>query len=132
MAQSIARRPPPSRFFDRIALEVMMAYDEILADRIRSAMRGLPGLVEKRMFGGVGYLINGNMACGIMGNDLIVRVGSERYQEALAEPFTHTFSKTGKPMTGWVMVSGAALGSDEIFREWVRRGVECASALPEK
>jgi TfoX/Sxy family transcriptional regulator of competence genes len=109
-----------------------MAFNEMLAQRVRHEMRGLPGLVEKKMFGGVGFLLNGNMACGIMGDELIVRVGADRYQEALSKPFAHTFSKTGKPMTGWITVSASGYKSESIFQEWIRWGVDCASSLPAK
>ncbi len=81
-----------------------MAYDKILVQRVREEMSDLPGYVEKKMFGGVGFMLNGNMACGVNGADLIVRVGPELYESALAEPHTKPFDMTGRPMKGWVFV----------------------------
>jgi TfoX/Sxy family transcriptional regulator of competence genes len=77
-----------------------MAYDELLAVRMRAALGPLPNLVEKKMFGGVGFLINGNMACGVHKNNMIVRVGPAKYKEALARPHTRPFDMTGRPMSG--------------------------------
>ena len=65
----------------------------------------MPGLVEKKMFGGVGYILLGNMAIGVLGSNLIVRVGATEYAEALAQPHVKVFDMTGRPMQGWVLVS---------------------------
>lgn len=109
-----------------------MPYDTILATRIRAALGPLPHLEEKKMFGGIGFLINGNMACGVHKNDLIVRVGSEKSGQALSRPHVRLFDMTGRPMAGWVMVSpqGCATGSD--LTAWVDQGVAFASSLPAK
>ena len=109
-----------------------MAYDEGLAQRVREEMIELPGFVEKEMFGGIGFMLQGNMACGVNGEDLIVRVGRERYEDALAQPHTKPFDMTGRPMKGWVMVSPQGVEADEDFRGWVQQGVEFASSLPAK
>jgi len=109
-----------------------MAYDENLARRMRAEIGSLPGLVEKRMFGGVGFMVQGNMACGVHGNDLIARVGSDRYEQALARPHTKPFDMTGRPMTGWVMVAPSGVAGDEDLASWVRMGVEYALSLPAK
>jgi TfoX/Sxy family transcriptional regulator of competence genes len=109
-----------------------MAYDENLARRIRDELESMPGLVEKKMFGGTGFLVQGNMACGIHGNDMIVRVGPERYEEALARPHVKLFDMTGRPMSGWVMVSPAGFATDDDLRVWVQQGVEFALSLPPK
>jgi len=82
-----------------------MAYDENLTRRMRAKIGSLPGLVEKKMFGGVGFMVQGNMACGVHGEDLIARVGPEHYEQALAQPHTKPFDMTGRPMSGWVMVA---------------------------
>ena len=74
-----------------------MPYDEALAQRIRRVLAPQPGLTEKKMFGGVGFLIRGNMACGVHGDNLIVRVGPARYEEALAQPHARVFDRTGRP-----------------------------------
>ena len=109
-----------------------MAYDQALAQRIREALAGEPDLVEKRMFGGVGFLIRGNMACGVHGDDLIVRVGPGRYPEALARPHARVFDMTGRPMAGWVEVAPAGVASAADLRRWLTLGVEHARTLPAK
>ena len=109
-----------------------MAYDVILAQRVRESLAGQPGLVEKVMFGGVGFLLHGNMACGVNKDQLIVRVGPDNYNEALAQPHTSVFDITGRPMRGWVMVSSDGYGSDVDLRAWIQRGVKFALSLPPK
>jgi hypothetical protein len=109
-----------------------MAYDEGLAERVRRVLGELPGLVEKRMFGGIGFMVHSNMACGVQKDALIVRVGAEGYQEALAKPHTRVFDITGRPMRGWVMVGPEGYESDEALEGWVRWGVEFAETLPAK
>ena len=109
-----------------------MAYDESLAQRVREQMSELPGYVEKKMFGGVGFMLHGNMACGVNGTDLIVRVGPERYESALAEPHTRPFDMTGRPMRGWVVVIAEGYEADEDLQAWVQQGVEYALSLPAK
>jgi TfoX/Sxy family transcriptional regulator of competence genes len=106
-----------------------MAYDENLARRIRDELGSMPGLVEKKMFGGTGFLVRGNMACGVHGNDMIVRVGPARYDEALTRPHVKLFDMTGRPMSGWVMVAPAGFASDDDLRAWVQQGVEFALSL---
>jgi hypothetical protein len=109
-----------------------MAYDEGVAQRIREAMEQAPGLVEKKMFGGVGFMLHGNMACGVNGDDLIVRVGPERYEETLARPHAREFDLTGRPMRGWVTVTPDGYESDEDLSAWVQQGVDYALSLPAK
>jgi hypothetical protein len=82
-----------------------MAYDEGLASRIREAIGEQPGLAEKKMFGGLAFLVDGNMACGVRGDDLIVRVAAEEADAALDEPGARPFDLTGRPMKGWLMVA---------------------------
>jgi len=112
--------------------EFVMAYDEKLALWIREILADLPGLQEKKMFGGVGFLLNGNMACGVNKDDLIVRVGPEAYESALTEPDTKVFDMTGRPMTGWVVVTPKGYETEEALRGWVKRGVDYALRLPKK
>jgi TfoX/Sxy family transcriptional regulator of competence genes len=109
-----------------------MAYDEGLAQRIREALGDLPGLVEKKMFGGVGFMVHGNMACGVHKDALVVRVGPKEHKEALARPHTRPFDITGRPMTGWVMVAPEGCQSDEDLKDWVKDGVDFAITLPPK
>lgn len=106
--------------------------DEALAERLRPLLAGLPGLVEKRMFGGVGYMVQGNMACGIHRGELIVRVGAERYAEALARAHARPFDLTGRAMQGWVTVAEPGFTAEADLGEWVRWGVEHALSLPTK
>jgi TfoX/Sxy family transcriptional regulator of competence genes len=109
-----------------------MAHDEGLAQRVREEIGELPGYVEKRMFGGIGFMLHGNMACGMIGEDLIVRVGRERYESALNEPHTKPFDMTGRPMRGWVVVTAQGYAADEDLADWVQQGVSYASSLPPK
>ena len=109
-----------------------MAYDEGLAQRVQEALGDLPGLVEKKMFGGIGYMVQGNMACGVNKDDLIVRVGPGRYKGALDKPYTRPFDMTGRPMKGWVVVEADGYATDEALGDWVQQGVEFALSLPAK
>jgi len=109
-----------------------MAYDELLGIRIRAALGALPGLVEKKMFGGTGFLVNGNMACGVHKNDLIVRVGPEQYAWALAQPHTRPFDMTGRPMAGWILVEPPGCTTESALKAWVDLGLALALSLPGK
>ncbi len=111
----------------------MMAYDESLAQRVSELLVEVPDFEEKKLFGGIGYLIHGNMACGVIEDDLIVRVGAEAYNNMLAQPHTRPFDFTGRPMKGWVMVNFNGLEETvEALKVWVQRGVEFAATLPAK
>ena len=109
-----------------------MVYDKVLVRRVREVLDVEPDLVEKKMFGGVGFLLKGNMACGVNKEDLIVRVGPERYEEALADSHTRPFDMTGRPMRGWVVVTGEGYDSQEDLARWVKEGADFALTLPPK
>ncbi len=109
-----------------------MAYDEGLAQRIREVLEDRPGFVEKKMFGGVGFMLNGNMACGVNREDLIVRVGPEAYEQTVQRSHTRPFDFTGRPMKGWVMVEPAGYELDSDLQDWIRQGVDFALSLPTK
>jgi TfoX N-terminal domain len=109
-----------------------MAYDEGLATRVRDVLGDRPGLAEKKMFGGLAFLLHGNMACGVRGDDLIVRVAAEVADAAQVEPGTRPFDLTGRPMKGWLLVDPDGHAEDEDLRRWVDRGVAYASSLPAK
>jgi hypothetical protein len=109
-----------------------MAYDELLGVRLRAALGAWPGLEEKKMFGGVGFLVNGNMACGVHKNGLIVRVGPGKYDWALAQPHTHPFDMTGRPMSGWIVVEPPGCGTQSALKAWVDLGLAFALSLPGK
>lgn len=108
-----------------------MAYNQKLADRVRSQLDGIP-FVEKKMFGGVGFLIGGNMACGVNKDDLIVRVEPERHGTLLKKPHAKPFDLTGKPMKGWLVVEAEGCKTEKQLGAWVKEGVEFASTLPPK
>ena len=110
-----------------------MAYNLKLAERIRAEVEGMPA-IEKKMFGGVGYMLNGNMACGILGDDLIVRVKVEDYEKLLQRAHVKIFTmKSGpRPMKGWLMVQPAGYKTAKQLGAWVKTGVEFASTLPPK
>jgi TfoX/Sxy family transcriptional regulator of competence genes len=108
-------------------------YDQNLAKRIRSILQVHPGLVEKKMFGGVGFMLHGNMVCGVQGNDLIVRVGTENNDAALSRSFVRPFmAMPGKPMAGWILVAPEGYAADQDLLYWVELGFAYASSLPEK
>jgi TfoX/Sxy family transcriptional regulator of competence genes len=109
-----------------------MAYDEKLAQRVRERLAGQPGLAEKKMFGGVAFMLRGNMCCGVLNADLIVRVGPKQFADALERPHARPFDVTGRPMRGIVMVGGAGLTTDEALRDWIERGTRYALSLPAK
>ena len=109
-----------------------MAFDRGLAQRVRELLAEEEGFVEKKMFGGVCFLLHGNMACGIINDDLIVRVGLLDYEAALALPHTRCFDITGRAMKGWVMVSTVGHEADDDLSGWVRKGANFALTLPPK
>jgi TfoX/Sxy family transcriptional regulator of competence genes len=109
-----------------------MAYDEGVAQRVREAVDGNPGVTEKKMFGGLAFLLGGNMAVGIVKHDLMVRVGPASYEECLRLPHARPMDFTGKPMRGLVYVAPAGHESDDGLREWVARGIAFAGSLPAK
>jgi len=109
-----------------------MAYDEGAAQRLRAALGPLPGLTEKKMFGGISYLLRGNMTCGVIGEELIIRVGPAQHAAALAQPGARVFDFSGRPMAGWVTVAPAGYASEEALARWVKLGVDFAGSLPAK
>ena len=108
-----------------------MAYNLKLAERIRAQLEGIP-FVEKNMFGGIGFLIGGNLACGVNKDNLIVRVDPEKQATLLKKPHAKPFDLTGKPMKGWLVVEGAGVKTEKQLRAWTKEGVEFASTLPPK
>lgn len=109
-----------------------MAYDEELAERIRRALADKHSVVEKRMFGGIAFMLRGNMCCGIVRDDLMVRVGPERHEEALAQPHARPMDFTGRPMRGMVYVTPEGCRTDEALKRWVEQGLNFAATLPPK
>ncbi len=110
-----------------------MAYDDELAHRIREQLADEQGLTEKAMFGGLAFMLDGNMAVGISSSgELMVRVGPDASDEALARPHTRIFDMTGRPMKGWILVAGDGFATKRQLSVWVRRGVAFARTLPAK
>ena len=108
-----------------------MAYNLALAERIRSQLAGIP-VVEKKMFGGVGFLLNGNMACGVNKDNMIVRVDPEKHASLLKQPHVKPFDMTGRPMKGWLLVEANGVKTEKQLGAWIKEGIEFASSLPEK
>ncbi len=109
-----------------------MAYNEELAGRVRQALIARDGYNEKKMFGGICFLLHGNMACGIVRDLLIVRVGPERYAEALDRPHAAVFDMTGRPMRGWVQIGPAGWEPSGALEEWLQLGVDYALTFAPK
>jgi len=109
-----------------------MAYDETLAARVRDVLSDEFGVVEKKMFGGLAFMLRGNMSVGITKDGLMVRVGKENHDEMLAHPHTRPMDFTGKSMTGFIYVAPEGLETDNDLRVWVGRGVAYAGTLPAK
>ena len=109
-----------------------MAYDENTASRLRAELGTLPGLTEKKMFGGICFLLGGNMVCGVLGDDLIMRVGAAQYATSLAQPGARVFDFSGKPMAGWVTVAPTGYAAEDDIAHWVRMAVAYTGSLPAK
>jgi TfoX/Sxy family transcriptional regulator of competence genes len=109
-----------------------MAYDETVAQRLRAELGTLPGLTEKKLFGGICFLLGGNMVCGVLGDDLIMRVGAAQHATALAQPGARVYDFSGKPMAGWVMVAPAGYTSEDDLARWVQLAVTYTGSLPVK
>ena len=109
-----------------------MAYDSKLACRVRMALEGHPGLVERKMFGGIAFMLNGNMCCGVINDDLMVRVGPDGFEDALAQPHARPMDFTGRPMKGFVFVGAEGTQTASTLKQWVLRGVAFAGSLPAK
>ena len=105
-----------------------MPYDEGLAQRIRELLDDDPRIGEKRMFGGVAFLANGNMAIGIIRDELMVRVGRDAHDAAVALPHARAMDFTGRPMRGFVQVAPPGFAEDADLRAWLERGIACAVA----
>ena len=111
-----------------------MTYSEKQAERVRKDLGGRPGLTEKEMFGGIAFLLGGNMAVGVHGEDLIVRVDPAQTDALLREPGARPFdlSGGGRVPAGWLLVGPTGYRSDVALRTWVARGIAYASSLPKK
>ncbi|MEA2156322.1 MAG: hypothetical protein QOE11_2462 [Solirubrobacteraceae bacterium] len=109
-----------------------MAYSEELAERIRAALGGHDAVTERKMFGGVCWMVNGNMACGTAGDDLLVRLSPEDGDEALDEPGVRLMQMGQRTMRGFMAVEAAVIAGDDELARWVARGAAQAQSLPSK
>ena len=109
-----------------------MAYNPELADRMREALHGRQGFTEKKMFGGIAFMLNGNMCCGVANDDLMLRVGPQGYEAALDQPHARLMDFTGRPMKGFVFVGPDGLGDDDALEGWLQRGIAFVQSLPVK
>lgn len=105
-----------------------MAYDERLAERIRTALQGRDDVEERKMFGGIGFMVAGRMAVGVIHDDLMVKVGAEANDEALSRPHTRPMDFTGKPMPGMVYVDPEGTADEAELRSWIDRAVAVATS----
>lgn len=104
-----------------------MAYDQGLAEHIRDLLTNEPGLVEKKMFGGVGFMVGGNMVCGVLKDALVVRANP-----SLEQTHTRPFEMGGKASKSWVLVDSEGLASDQHLKQWVEHGLKISHTLPAK
>src|SRR5262245_19948327 len=109
-----------------------MAFSEALAERIRHLLARRKHVEEKKMFGGVDFLLNGNMLVGVWKDSLIVRLGPEEGEEALKEPHVSEFNITGRAMKGWVLVAPEGIEAGDELSGWVQRAVKFVGKLPAK
>ena len=109
-----------------------MAYDEELAGRARDLIAVREGVTERKMFGGIAWMVNGNMAVGVVGEDLMVRLEKGDGEQALTEPGTRPFAMSGRPMAGFVLVAPEATAEDAQLARWVDCGADHAASLPAK
>ena len=109
-----------------------MAYSETVAARVREVLAPRQDIEEKKMFGGLSFMLGGHMCCGVSGEDLVLRVGPEQAETALQSPHARIFDATGRPMKGMVVVSHKGHGTDEGLRGWIEMAIAFASSLPPK
>ncbi len=109
-----------------------MAYSKSLASRTRQQLVQQKNVEEKKMFGGIGFLLNGNMCVGVWQNSLVARVGPSQYEQALQEPFVGEFDITGRAMRGWVLVAPEGIEHDQQLAHWLGRALDFVNTLPAK
>lgn len=109
-----------------------MSCDEHLVGRVRKMLERTRGTAERRIFGGVCFTVNGNMACGVVSADLMVRIGPDRYADALRQPHVREMDFTGRAMKGYVFISAPGTKSDSLLKYWIESGVAYVGTLPPK
>jgi hypothetical protein len=109
-----------------------VAYDEQLAERVRAVLSDEFGVTEQKMFGGLAFMLRGNMCCGVLGDDLILRLGPERAATAISADGLRMMDFTGRPMRAFVLAEPSLVATDEDLRRWVGEAAAFAGSLPEK
>lgn len=109
-----------------------MAYSENTAARVRQALAAVDGVVERQMFGGLVFMVKGNMGCGVEQDRLMLRVGPEQYAAALTQPYAGVMDFTGRPLRGFVVVQPAGFAAAAALPEWVNRALSFVQTLPAK
>ncbi len=109
-----------------------MAYDAGVAQRVREAMQDIAGVVERKMFGGLAFMVYGNMCVGVVREELMVRVGPEQYEYVLNLPYARKMDFTGKPLKGFIYVAAPGFSSDTDLIKWIETGYAFVRTLPKK
>ena len=109
-----------------------VSYDADAAERVRRVLSGRVEVVESRMVGGLSFLVNGNMCCGITGTELMIRVGADSREKALREPHVRPMAFGGRVLSGFICIEPAGYAADDALASWVQRGLDFVSGLPAK
>lgn len=109
-----------------------MAYDETVADQIRKALRRRRGISEKKMFGGIAFMLHGNMCCGVIRDNLVLRLGEDEASKALSEPHTGVMDFTGRPLKSMIYIRPAGYRSYDDLQAWINRAFDFVKTLPKK
>jgi TfoX/Sxy family transcriptional regulator of competence genes len=109
-----------------------MTYNEELAERMRKILKTRRSVIEKKMFGGIGFLVNGNMACGVNKQDLILHLSQNDFEMIIRRSYARMFDMTGRPMKGWILISSEGYKSEKQLGDWIEKGISFARSLPPK
>ena len=109
-----------------------MAHDERVADRVRKALKGRKGFEEKKMFGGVAFMLNGHMCCGVQGKDLVLRLGDQGVSRTMAKPHVRPMDFTGKPLKSMVYIAPEGFAKDAELKSWLHEAITFVRKLPPK
>jgi TfoX/Sxy family transcriptional regulator of competence genes len=109
-----------------------LAYDEMLAGRIRKLLQAKRNVIEKKMFGGLAFMLNGHMCCGVEKNNLVIRVGPEKYNDLVIKPHARPMDLTGRPLKGFIYVEASGYKSEPGLRKWLDEAVAFVASQPAK
>jgi TfoX/Sxy family transcriptional regulator of competence genes len=109
-----------------------VSYDPATAERVRQLLSVRDDVAEKRMVGGLSFLVKGNMCCGVTGTALMIRVGAERREQVLREPYVQPMRFAGRDLSGFICVEPAGFAADDALARWVQRGLSFVASLPPK